>query len=636
MQDTNSSNQKFEDLSNIGTRQPLTFIERLTLPLKLFSPSRPPSELRAFVWHFVGQHKGPFALLIFFKALEAAADLVMPVALGILATILAAQGDRMALFEERMPLLLGLGGFFLIARPMIYALKIAIVDLGIMPGFASMVRWQSHHHVLGMDITFFNNEFAGRIANRIMQTGLSVREFCIQIVDVLLYVTLYLIGALGILVWNNPLLVLPALIWLSVYIFITIWFMPEIRRRSEAHSELRSEMTGKIVDSYTNIQTVKLFAGKGQEDHAVADATDRFNYGWIRVMRTSTRMVAVMSFANGFLLAATGALAVWAWVNTNATVGIVATAVPLVYSLTMQAGWFIWQLGGVFEHMGTIAEGSQSIAVDHGIVDAPNAPDLQIRNAGIQFSGLKFNYGKAQSTEKPAVFDGLSLDIQPGEKIGLVGHSGAGKSSLVNLLLRFYDLDGGIIRIDGQDIATVSQDSLRRQIAMVTQDTSLLHRSIRENILYGRPDASEDQLWQAIRQAQADSFIPDLEDHHGNVGLDAQVGERGVKLSGGQRQRIALARVILKDAPILILDEATSALDSEVEAAIQAQMLDLMDGKTVIAIAHRLSTIARLDRLVVMDHGQIVEMGTHQQLLAANGHYARLWNLQSGGFVKDE
>ena len=298
MQDTNSSNQKFEDLSNIGTRQPLTFIERLTLPLKLFSPSRPPSELRAFVWHFVGQHKGPFALLIFFKALEAAADLVMPVALGILATILAAQGDRLALFEERMPLLLGLGAFFLIARPMIYALKIAIVDLGIMPGFASMVRWQSHHHVLGMDITFFNNEFAGRIANRIMQTGLSVREFCIQIVDVLLYVTLYLIGALGILVWNNPLLVLPALIWLSVYIFITIWFMPEIRRRSEAHSELRSEMTGKIVDSYTNIQTVKLFAGKGQEDHAVADATDRFNYGWIRVMRTSTRMVAVMSFAN--------------------------------------------------------------------------------------------------------------------------------------------------------------------------------------------------------------------------------------------------------------------------------------------------------------------------------------------------
>ena len=360
MQDTNSSNQKFEDLSNIGTRQPLTFIERLTLPLKLFSPSRPPSELRAFVWHFVGQHKGPFALLIFFKALEAAADLVMPVALGILATILAAQGDRMALFEERMPLLLGLGGFFLIARPMIYALKIAIVDLGIMPGFASMVRWQSHHHVLGMDITFFNNEFAGRIANRIMQTGLSVREFCIQIVDVLLYVTLYLIGALGILVWNNPLLVLPALIWLSVYIFITIWFMPEIRRRSEAHSELRSEMTGKIVDSYTNIQTVKLFAGKGQEDHAVADATDRFNYGWIRVMRTSTRMVAVMSFANGFGgNRGLGCLGMgkhqcrWHCRDSCPTGLFPYDASRLVHLAT----------GGVFEHMGTIAEGSQSIAV---------------------------------------------------------------------------------------------------------------------------------------------------------------------------------------------------------------------------------------------------------------------------------
>lgn len=634
MQDTKTANRRHEDISNIGSRQPLTIIERLTLPLKLFSPSRPPSTLRSFIWHFVRQHKGAFVLMIVFKVFEAAADLVMPLTIGIIASVLTAEGDRMILLQQQLPFLIAMGCFFLLVRPVIYITKTAIHDLGIMPGFTGMIRWQSHHHVLGLDVAFFNNEFAGRIANRIMQTGFSLREFCIQIVDVLLYVSFYLVGALVILLLQNPFLVIPALIWLSTYVFITVWFMPEIRRRSKLHSELRSEVTGKIVDSYTNVQTVKLFAGKGQEDHNVADAIDRMNFGWVRVMRTATRMLVVMTFANGFLLTATGGLAVWAWVTTDATIAIVATALPLVYSLTMQAGWFIWQLSGVFEHMGTIAEGSQSIAVDHGIVDVPSATKLEVTNGAIRFDKLQFNYGKALSTEKSAVFDGLSLEIQPGEKVGLVGQSGAGKSSLVNLLLRFYDLEGGRISIDDQDISQVSQDSLRRQIAMVTQDTSLLHRSIRDNILYGRPDATDAQMWQAVCQAQADEFIDDLEDHLGRKGLDAHVGERGVKLSGGQRQRIALARVILKNAPILILDEATSALDSEIEEAIQKQMLELMDGKTVIAIAHRLSTIAKLDRLIVMHQGAIVESGTHDELLAADGHYARLWALQSGGFVK--
>ena len=630
-----NKNHNSDDISDIGTRQPLSWVERLILPLRLASPGMPPRQTWGFIWHHVRQHKGPFATLILLKIFEVAADLALPVSLGLITDIIALPGDRAEIFQERLPIFIALGLFFALGRPLIYIVKMAIADLGIMPGFAVMVRWQNHHHMVGQDMKFFSDDFAGRLAQRIMQTGFSVREVALRSIEVQLYVALSLVGTALILAFTSPLLALPLVFWTAIQAFLIFHFMPRIEVSSRQHSELRSELTGKIVDSYSNIQTVKLFAARGQEDHDIADSMDRFNFGWIRVMRQNFNMTIVMTLANGLLLAATGALAIWLWLNDYATVGIIATAMPLAFNMTTHSEFLMWQLSGLFEQVGTIAEGAESISQPHGVQDIDGAPALQVTGGAVRFDQVHFNYGKQVSEDprKQAVFEGLTLDIKAGEKIGLVGHSGAGKSSLVNLLLRFYDIDSGAILIDGQNVARVSQESLRRNIAMVTQDTSLLHRSIRQNILYGNAGASDEQMWDAIRQAQADRFIPDLEDAKGRKGLDAHVGERGVKLSGGQRQRIALARVILKDAPILVLDEATSALDSEVEAAIQDQLLDLMQGKTVIAIAHRLSTIAKLDRLVVMDHGKVIEEGSHQQLLDADGHYAKLWKLQSGGFL---
>ena len=450
----------------------------------------------------------------------------------------------------------------------------------------------------------------------------------VQVCDALWFVTIYSFSSLFLFGQLDKWLAVPLAVWIALFVFVLIYFVPRIRKRSVIVSEARSMLTGRIVDSYTNIQTVKLFAHTAREDDYARDAVDDH----LKKFRSSTRLITAMSSTvvtmNGLLISGTTALAIWLWMQGILSLGDLTIASGLAIRIATMSGWIMWTSIGIFDNVGAVQEGMETIARPQDLVDAPDAMELKVARGEIRFENVTFHYGK-----KSGIIENLSLAIKPGEKVGLVGRSGAGKSTIANLLLRFYDVEAGRIVIDGQDIAQVSQDSLRSQIGLITQDTSLLHRSIRENVLYGRPDAGEDAMRDAIRQAHADPFVPGLSDHWGRQGFDAHVGERGAKLSGGQRQRVAIARVLLKDAPILVLDEATSALDSEVEAAIQESFSRLMAGKTVIAIAHRLSTIAAMDRLVVLDHGQIVEMGTHAELIRKGGLYASLWNRQSGGFL---
>ena len=516
----------------------------------------------------------------------------------------------------------------LIGRPLASFTHDLVVQQAIAPGMTNLIRWQTHRYVLRQTVTYFANDFAGRIASNIVQAAASLRESVVQIIDALWFVTVFAVSALIVFAGTNWRLACPLALWIGGYVAAMAFFVPRIRRRSEELAHMRATVTGRIVDSYANIQTVKLFAHHEREDEHAREALADHTAAFHRQTRLITFLNLTVSASNNVLLVSVGALAVWLWTHGAVTLGDIAIATGLALRVVTMSGWVMWTAIGVFDNIGQVQEGMRTIARPRALADRVDARPLSASKGAIRFENVRFHYGKAGG-----VIDDLSFTIAPGEKVGLVGRSGAGKSTLVNLLLRFYDVEGGRILIDGQDIATATQDTLRQQIGMVTQDTSLLHRSIGENIRYGRPDASDEAMIAAARQAHAHDFIMGLIDPDGRKGYETLVGERGVKLSGGQRQRIAIARVLLKDAPILVLDEATSALDSEVEAAIQENFQPLMAGKTVIAIAHRLSTIAAMDRLIVLEDGAIVETGAHRQLLAHGGIYAALWRRQSGGFL---
>jgi ATP-binding cassette subfamily B multidrug efflux pump len=556
-------------------------------------------------------------------------DMVIPIFIGRLVSIMEATNRQQALYHQ-WPLLATMVGLILIVRPTAILIDVAIRHNALVPGVTNLIRWQSHWHVIRQSWPFFQNDFAGRIAQRVMQTGMALRESTMASIRAVWYIAVYAVVAFSLMALADWRLGVPLLFWIAGYTVFLRYFVPRLRNLSRASSEARSLVMARVVDSYTNVLTVKLFAKIADEDAHVRESIDAHEKAMGAHMATITRFMFILNAMNAMLLVATGAIGIGLWAQNTIGAGIVATALPLAWQIANAAGWVSWEVSSIFENVGVVQEGMQSIAVPHSGTDHPGAKPLEVSRGEIKLDAVTFGYGR---TDAPPVIENLSLEIRAGERVGLVGRSGAGKSTLVNLLLRFYAPEKGSILIDGQDIAGVTQESLRAAIGMVTQDTSLLHRSIAENIRYGRPTASDAQVIEAATQAQAHEFVLGLRDWKGRSGYAAHVGERGVKLSGGQRQRIALARVILKDAPILVLDEATSALDSEVELAIQEQLLDLMEGKTVIAIAHRLSTVARMDRLIVLEAGRIVEEGTHAQLLALNGLYAKLWSHQSGGFL---
>src|SRR5499433_900960 len=602
-----------------------SLFERLLKPTDSPEQAVPPPGFVAFFWHFARQAKGLFAALFAAGLVVALLDSTIPVFMGRIVTLITASPPE-TLFADFWPILAGMALVLLVLRPLALTTQNIMANQAIAANVGNMIRWQNHWYVVRQSWAFFQNDFAGRIANRVMQTGPAIRETLVALLTSVWYILVYGTSALILLASADPVLALPIALWFLGYLLMLRVLVPRMRDRSKAVSEGRSLLTGRIVDSYTNILTVKLFARAREEDAYVRDAIDHHTKLFYRSLRLNTLFGFCLSSLNAAMVTGTGALALVWWTQGKVEVGTVAMALPLAWQIVNIAGWVAWQITSIFENVGVIQEGMMTIARPITLTDRADAATLKVTRGEIRFEDVRFGYGR-----ESGVIDDLTLTVRPGEKIGLIGRSGAGKSTVVNLLLRFFDLEGGRILIDGQDIASVTQESLRQQISVVTQDTSLLHRSIAENIRYGRPQASA-----AARLAHADEFIRELEDWKKRRGYEAQVGERGVKLSGGQRQRIAIARVILKNAPILVLDEATSALDSEVEAAIQASLDTLMAGKTVIAIAHRLSTIARMDRLIVLDHGHIVEQGSHDELLRQGGHYAALWKRQSGGFIDAE
>lgn len=521
-----------------------------------------------------------------------------------------------------------MGGMVIIVMPILVLLHALIMHQTLLGNYPMSIRWLAHRYLLKQSVSFYQDDFAGRIATKVMQTSLAVRETVMKLLDVLVYILVYFTSMLVMIASADLRLVIPMLVWLALYVGLQWYFVPRLKSVSTEQADARSTMTGRIVDSYTNITTVKLFAHTQKEAEYAKSSMRIFLDTVYRQMRLVTGISVSVQIINYLLAFSIAAVSIALWTDSAITVGAIAIAVSLALRLNGMSQWIMWEISSLFENIGTVTDGMNTLSKTTIIQDEPNAKALVVNHGKIDFNQVCFHYG-----EQTGVIEDLNLNIKAGEKVGLVGRSGAGKSTLVNLLMRFYDVEKGQINIDDQDIKTVKQDSLRSQIGMVTQDTSLLHRTIRENILYGNPSASEEQLDRAIKQAQAYDFIQGLSDPNGNHGLDAQVGERGVKLSGGQRQRIAIARVLLKNAPILLLDEATSALDSEVEAAIQESLYELMQGKTVIAIAHRLSTIAAMDRLIVLDQGRVVEQGTHHELIAAGGIYAQLWAHQTGGFL---
>lgn len=595
-------------------------------------PARPPTTLAAFYWHFI-KPIWPYWLALLVTGFVAALIEVSFFAyLGKIVDLMRASAAPDKFFHDHGGLLIWIAFIALVARPVVFGIDEMISNQMIAAPVSTRIRWETHRYVLRQSLGFFQNDFAGRIANKLMNTAPSLRESVAQLFDAIWFVIVYTASAIVLFAGADWRLTLPVIAWVAMYIGVICYFVPRIKQRAADTAEARSTLTGRIVDSYTNILTVKLFAHADREDTYARDALTEHLGIYNRQLRMITLMNVVIWITNGLLIVSCCGLGLWLWSAGVVSIGAIALVVALTIRIVNMSGWVIWVVTSIFENIGNVQEGMETISRPHSVTDAPGAVPLQVTDGAITYDRIRFHYGN----ENGGVIDDLSLTIRPGEKVGLVGRSGAGKSTLVNLLLRFYDLESGRILIDGQDIALVQQDSLRAQIGMVTQDTSLLHRSVMDNILYGKPDATYEEALAAAQKAQAHEFIRELRDAVGRTGYDAHVGERGVKLSGGQRQRIAIARVLLKDAPILILDEATSALDSEIEGAIQEQLYNLMEGKTVIAIAHRLSTIAAMDRLVIMDQGRIVEEGSHEDLLAKGGLYADLWQHQSGGFLAKE
>ena len=592
-------------------------------------PPPPPKRFFAFLWECSRGLRRWLLLLTVLTAgigaFEALLFAMLAHVVDVLATVAPAE-----LWQRHGRTFLLLGAV-LLASVVLAGAQALIKYQAVFGNFPMRLRWNFHRLMLEQSFSFYQDEFAGRIATKVMQTALAVRDTWLIFADILVYVVIYFVTLVAVVGGMDRWLVLPFLGWLVLYVAALTYFVPRLGQVAQAQADARSLMTGRVTDAYTNIATVKLFSHAHREAHFARGAMKEFMVTAYGQMRLVSAFEVVNQVLSVLLIATTTGATLWLWTLGSVGVGAVAAATAMALRLNGMSHWVMWELSSLFEHIGTVQDGINTLSRVRAVVDRPDARPLEVSRGELRFENVSFAYGA-----KKTVIDGLSLEIRPGEKIGLVGRSGAGKSTVVNLLLRMYDLSGGRILIDGQDIAQVTQESLRRAVGMVTQDTSLLHRSVRDNILYGRPDAGDAEMLRAAERAEAHDFIGGLADAKGRKGYDAHVGERGVKLSGGQRQRVAIARVMLKDAPILLLDEATSALDSEVEAAIQASLYRLMEGKTVVAIAHRLSTIAAMDRLVVMDHGQVVEMGDHKSLLAAGGIYARLWAHQSGGFLGEE
>ncbi|WP_171132644.1 MULTISPECIES: ABC transporter ATP-binding protein [unclassified Ruegeria] len=606
------------------------YFENLVDPFVAYEETdTPPTRL----WPFMLDYTRPFFRVFFWAGLisvvVAAVEVGLIYYMGRVVDLLS--GPPAEVWQAHGTELLLMAVFVLLLRPLLHIVDVLLLNNAILPNIGTIFRWRAHKHVLRQSVGWFENDFAGRIANRIMQTPPAAGEAVFQVFDAISFSLAYLVGAAILLMAADPRLLLPLVIWLGLYAVLVRWTVQRVGPASKAASDARSAVTGRVVDSYTNIHSVKMFAHADQELDYAREAIEETRRTFQVEMRIFTIMDAALVTLNGVLIVGVVGWAIALWMQGSASVGVVAAATALTLRLNAMTGWIMWALTSFFRQLGVVAEGMETIAQPIKLLDSPAAKPLQLTEGRIEIRDLSHHYGR-----KTGGLDHVNIAIQPGEKIGLIGRSGAGKSTLVKLLLRFYDVESGAILIDGQDIATVTQDSLRSRIGMVQQDSALLHRSVRDNILYGRPEATEDQMIQAAKQAEAHEFILDLQDPQGRTGYDAHVGERGVKLSGGQRQRVTLARVILKDAPILLLDEATSALDSEVEASIQETLYGMMQGKTVIAIAHRLSTIAQMDRILVMDGGRIVEEGAHADLLAQGGLYAQFWARQSGGFMNPE
>jgi ATP-binding cassette subfamily B multidrug efflux pump len=600
--------------------------EKLVQPYPDGAPRSPPQGFFAFIWA-CSQGMRPILLgMTLATAVIAVFEALLFAMLGHVVDWLAEVEPSQLWARERGTLLL-LGGI-IAASVLLVGVEAFLKNQALAANFPMRMRWNFHRLMLGQSMSFYQDEFAGRIAAKVMQTALAVRDTWMIGGEMLAFVVIYFVTMSAVLGGFDLWLLLPFLGWLALYLGSLIYFVPRLGRVAMQQADARSLMTGRIADAYTNIATVKLFSHAKREAGYARSAMREFMHTAYAQFRLVTGFEIVNHTLSMILVAGSAGVALWLWTKEQVGVGAVAAATAMALRLNGISHWIMWEFASLFEHIGTVQDGIDTLARPHTVLDRPNAPPLKVPRGEIRFEQVSFAYGGRHD-----VIDDFSLHIRPGEKIGLVGRSGAGKSTIVSLLLRFYDVERGRVLIDGQDIAGVAQDSLRAQIGMVTQDTSLLHRSVRDNILYGRPDADDAQMVAAAHRAEAHEFIQALADPGGRHGYDAHVGERGVKLSGGQRQRVAIARVMLKDAPILILDEATSALDSEVELAIQESLYRLMEGKTVVAIAHRLSTIAALDRLIVMDKGRIVEEGDHATLLARGGLYARLWAHQSGGFI---